>query len=139
VVQGYQTVPDQVVVTGRTSVRSVNGTTTSIIADEYNTKQDGTASSGKNNLQLLAKFTPNSTQQDIDKISADLKEQGYTFSIEKVEFTDGKLVRFAATISKGKEKSSFNASDFQMLMIIIQTKDGKSNINVHISNGKISV
>lgn len=141
VVQGYRKSPAEVTVAGRPSVRRMQGSTavSELAADEIIMQPDANVIGTDYDLQLIATFTFNSTQEDIDKVSSDLQEQGYKLTIELADFRNGKLVRLAATISKGKDKSSFNASEFNRLVISIQKKNGKSGFHVHIYNGKISV
>ena len=149
VVQGYRAAareavtasPAEVSVAGRPSVKRVAPATsvTQLEADEIVIHPDGNVVVADFDLQMIAKFTAGSTQEDIDKIAEDLLAQGYKFSTEQVVFKDGKLVRLAATIRKGNDNCSFNASDFSMLLIGIQKKNGKNGIHVFVRKGKVTV
>jgi hypothetical protein len=65
-----------------------------------------------------------------------LKAKGYTLTLSKVNFNDGKLVTLEGTISNGPGKSSFAADNFKSLSIGVN-KNNPDLFYVWIHSGSV--
>ncbi|HUR11575.1 MAG TPA: M56 family metallopeptidase [Flavitalea sp.] len=99
------------VVTGR-GVTATAPSNAEIAADFITVQPGGFIQAEGKDLEVILKITNSTTARDLEEMRSELREKGYTLKFDETDFNDGKLTRVSATISRGDQKSSFNATDF---------------------------
>jgi hypothetical protein len=77
---------------------------------------------------------------DLDKLINEAKTNGVELEFNEIKYNEkNQLVNISGIMKKGSEKSSFNASDFVVVRLVVTKIDGKFSINIFVSDkGEVS-
>jgi len=90
--------------------------------------------------EVLLNLTSRSTQADIDKQVAKIKEMGYIIEVQNVQFLNGKLVGIEGTLGNKNKKSHFKAADFKELYFTVgDDKTEEPGIKFYVIKGKLNI
>jgi len=90
--------------------------------------------------EVLLNLTSRSTQADIDKQVAKIKEMGYIIEVQNVQFLNGKLVGIEGTLGNKNKKSHFKAADFKELYFTVgDDKTEEPGIKFFVIKGKLNI
>jgi|GEM_PF-573009 len=93
-----------------------------------------------NDFNVILEISKNTNRERLEQMKSSLQEKGYILKFDNINYHDGKLTALSATISKGKIKSSFNATDFGKLVISVDNrKDGKEGFHIYVYNGNLAL
>lgn len=103
-------------------ITAVNVTGTATIAEE---------------TELLVEIKNTTTRQELEQLTAALKQKGYTFTLNNASFDNGELVAVEGSISNAGGKGNFSGDHFKTLTISVNKGDGKQ-FYIAIRGGSVS-
>ncbi len=103
-------------------VTAVNITGTATIAEE---------------TELLVEIKNTTTRQELEQLTAALKQKGYTLTLNNASFDNGELVSVEGSISNAGGKGNFSGDHFKTLTISVNKGDGKQ-FYIAIRGGSVS-
>jgi len=81
------------------------------------------------------KIYRSSKKADLDKLISEAKIQGVELTFDVIKYNEkGLLTVVSGEMKKGDEKTSFKASDFMVVRLILSKSDGRFMIDIIVSD-----
>ena len=79
------------------------------------------------------------TREELNQMISKAKEKGATLTFDDIKYNEkNQLVSLSGTIKNKNDKSNFNATDFQKVILTMVQKDGHSHIYIMVTDKEVS-